>query len=94
MTKFDAIFAVLQATGVRYVVVGGVALQALTDSGFKPNIPVKIPDFADPITREQWIRDKGMTVFQMYNDQTRMTVDIKMLEKRREYLDEAGDSQR
>jgi len=26
MTQFDTIFAVLQATGVRYVVVGGVAV--------------------------------------------------------------------
>jgi predicted nucleotidyltransferase len=103
MTEFDTIFAVLQATGVRYVVVGGLAvnlhgyqrftkdidlvielvpdralkvLQALEAVGYKPNLPVKLADFADPVIREGWIRDKGMMVFQMYSDQTRMSVDI------------------
>ena len=73
MTQFDTIFAVLQTTGVRYVVVGGVAvnlhgfqrftkdidlvielapdralkaLQALEGIGYKPNVPVKVADFA------------------------------------------------
>jgi hypothetical protein len=103
VTQFDTIFAVLQTTGVRYVVVGGVAvnlhgyqrftkdidlvielvpdralkaLQALEAIGYKPNIPVKLADFADPMIREAWIRDKGMMVFQMYSDQTRMSIDI------------------
>jgi predicted nucleotidyltransferase len=103
VTQFDTIFAVLQTTGVRYVVVGGVAvnlhgyqrftkdidlvidlvpdralkaLQALEAIGYKPNVPVKLADFADPIIREGWIRDKGMMVFQIYNDQTRMSIDI------------------
>jgi predicted nucleotidyltransferase len=103
MTQFDPIFAALQATGVRYVVVGGVAvnlhgyqrftkdidlvielvpqqtlkaLEALQAIGFKPNVPVKLADFADPAIREGWIRDKGMVVFQMYSDRSRMTVDI------------------
>ena len=34
--------------------------------GYKPNVPVKLSDFADPTIRERWIRDKGMMVFQMY----------------------------
>lgn len=103
MTHFDAIFTALQATGTRYVVVGGVAvnlhgyqrftkdidlvielvpdralkaLEALRTIGYKPNVPVKLADFADPTIREGWIRDKGMTVFQMYSDQTRLSVDI------------------
>jgi len=103
VTQFDTIFAVLQTTGVRYVVVGGVAVnlhgyqrftkdvdlvvelvpdralkarQALEAAGYKPNMPVKLADFADPAIREGWIRDKGMMVFQMYNDQTRMSIDI------------------
>jgi predicted nucleotidyltransferase len=102
-TQFDTIFAVLQRTGVRYVVVGGVAvnlhgyqrftkhvdlvielvadralkvLQALEAIGYKPTVPVKLTDFADPDIRAVWIRDKGMTVFQMYSDQTRMSIDI------------------
>jgi len=103
VTQFDTIFAVLQTTGVRYVVVGGVAvnlhgfqrftkdidlvielapdpalkaLQALEGIGYKPNVPVKVADFADPAIREGWIRDKGMMVFQMYSDQSRMSIDI------------------
>jgi Nucleotidyl transferase AbiEii toxin, Type IV TA system len=103
VTQFDTIFALLQTTGVRYVVVGGVAvnlhgfqrftkdidlvielvpdrtlkaLQALEAIGYKPNLPVKLAEFADPAIREGWIRDKGMTVFQLYSDQTRMSIDI------------------
>jgi hypothetical protein len=103
VTQFDTIFAVLQTTGVRYVVVGGVAvnlhghqrftkdidlvielvpdralkaLKALEGIGYKPNVPVKLTDFADPAIREGWIRDKGMMVFQMYSDQTRLSIDI------------------
>lgn len=103
MNQFDSIFAALQATGVRYVVVGGVAvnlhgyqrftkdldlvielvpdqalkaLEALKAIGYKPNVPVKLADFADPVIREGWIRDKGMLVFQMYSDRARMSIDI------------------
>jgi hypothetical protein len=52
------------------------ALQALEAIGYKPNVPVKLADFADPVIREGWIRDKGMMVFQMYSDQTRVSIDI------------------
>lgn len=103
MTQFDPILAALQATGVRYVVVGGVAvnlhgyqrftkdldlvielvpdqvlkaLEALAAIGYKPNVPVKLSDFANPSIREGWIRDKGMMVFQMYSDNARMSIDI------------------
>jgi hypothetical protein len=103
MTQFEAIFAALQATGARYVVVGGVAvnlhgyqrftkdvdlvvelvpdqalrvLGALQSLGFRPNIPVKVTDFADPAIRDSWVRDKGMMVFQMFSDTSRVTVDI------------------
>jgi hypothetical protein len=103
VTHFDAIFTALQATGVRYVVVGGVAvnlhgyqrftkdidlvielvpdqtlkaLEALRAIGYRPNLPVKLADFADPAVREAWVRDKGMTVFQIYSDQTRLSIDV------------------
>ncbi len=103
MTQFDLVFAALHATGVRYVVVGGVAvnlhgyqrftkdidlvielaperairiLEALSGLGYKPNVPVRLSDFADPAIREGWIRDKGMMVFQMYSDKVRATIDI------------------
>jgi hypothetical protein len=103
MTQFEAIFAALQATGARYVVVGGVAvnlhgyqrftkdvdlvvelipdqtlhvLEALQSLGFRPNIPVKVTDFANPAIRESWVREKGMMVFQLFSDTSRVTVDI------------------
>jgi hypothetical protein len=52
------------------------ALRALQTLGYKPNIPVKAIEFADPEIRACWIRDKGMMVFQMYSDRSRVTVDI------------------
>ena len=103
MTQFDPIFETLQATGVRYVVVGGVAvnlhgyqrftkdidlvvelvpdgvlkaLEALVALGYKPSLPVTVADFANPATREGWIRDKGMMVFQLYSDANRLSIDI------------------
>jgi hypothetical protein len=103
MTSFEAIFAALQATGARYVVVGGVAvnlhgyqrftkdvdlvvelipdqtlrvLQALESLGFRPSIPVRTADFANPDIRESWVSEKGMMVFQMFSDTSRVTVDI------------------
>jgi Nucleotidyl transferase AbiEii toxin, Type IV TA system len=103
MTQFDRILAALQASHVRYVIVGGVAvnlhgyqrftkdidlvielvpdqtikvLESLAAIGYKPNIPVKMVDFADPTIRKAWVRDKGMVVFQLYSDESRVTVDI------------------
>jgi hypothetical protein len=103
VNPFNPVFEALQATGVRYVVVGGVAvnlhghqrftkdldvvielvpdqalkaLEALSSIGYAPRVPVKLTDFADTETRESWIRDKGMVVFQMYNDQVHFTVDV------------------
>jgi hypothetical protein len=100
---FDTIFSALQSTGVRYVVVGGVAvnlhgyqrftkdvdlvielipeqalkaLEALHSVGYSPRLPVKLADFANTAMRESWARDKGMMVFQMYNDRIHQTVDI------------------
>jgi len=35
--------------------------------GFKPNVPVKIEDFANPLKREKWIKEKNMKVFSVYN---------------------------
>jgi hypothetical protein len=47
-----------------------VALQLL---GYRPSVPVAAADFADPVTRESWIRDKGMVVFQLISDSHRDT---------------------
>jgi hypothetical protein len=103
VTQFDAIFSALQATGVRYVVVGGVAvnlhgyqrftqdidlvielvpdralraLEALAALGYRPSLPLKIADFANPLVRAGWIRDRAMTVFQMYSEQSRLSIDV------------------
>ena len=42
------------------------ALLALQSHGFVPLLPVPILDFADPTIRKQWIDEKGMVVFQLY----------------------------
>ena len=89
---FERLFATLNETGVRYVVVGGVAavmhgharltadvdlvvdlapdparriVDALTELGLSPSVPVKATDFADPSIRESWTTEKGMVVFPM-----------------------------
>jgi hypothetical protein len=103
VTTLDLIFSALESTGVRYVVVGGVAvnlhgylrftadidlvvelipdqtlkaLEALQKIGYFPRLPVKVTDFANPAIRQSWIRDKGMMVFQLYNDQVHQGVDV------------------
>jgi plastocyanin domain-containing protein len=35
--------------------------------GWKPKIPVKLKQFADPKQRNSWIKEKGMKAFNMYN---------------------------
>lgn len=35
--------------------------------GLKPKVPVKLDDFIDSEKRESWIKDKGMTVFNLYD---------------------------
>jgi hypothetical protein len=89
-----AIVEALNAAGVRYLVVGGLAvvahgyvrftadldlvldmspenLRAATDAldglGYRPRAPVPIRDFADAAKREEWIREKGLTVFSMWS---------------------------
>lgn len=47
------------------------ALQALTAIGYRPKIPVAATDFADPKKREEWVREKGMVVFQLISDRFR-----------------------
>jgi predicted nucleotidyltransferase len=53
------------------------ALAALGALGYRPTIPVRAEQFADPAQRETWARDKGMQVFQLWSDQHRETpIDI------------------
>lgn len=35
--------------------------------GYKPKVPVKAIEFADPAKREEWISKKGMKVFSFYH---------------------------
>lgn len=44
------------------------AVDALTGLGYRPVAPVPAAQFAEPNIRRQWIKDKGMLVFQMRTD--------------------------
>lgn len=49
------------------------ALGALATLGYRPLLPVSAAQFADQATRETWVRDKGMQVFQLWSDAHRET---------------------
>src|SRR6185503_15067420 len=40
-------------------------VQALSELGYRPRAPVSAAQFADPATRESWIKEKGLTVFSL-----------------------------
>lgn len=44
------------------------AMQALESLGYRPTLPVQTRQFADAESRDAWIRDKNMVVFQMHSD--------------------------
>ncbi len=94
MPIFDPVFSALNKAGVRYVVVGGLAvvlhgyarltadvdivldlepaqtkkaMRALKKLGLKARAPVDPEAFADPVQRESWVINKGMTVFSLYS---------------------------
>jgi Uncharacterised nucleotidyltransferase len=95
LASFEAIARALEGAGVRYLVAGGLAvnahgylrftkdvdlvvqldpenlrraLSALKSLGYRPAIPVTVEQFADATQREQWLREKGMQVFQLWSD--------------------------
>lgn len=49
------------------------ALGKLESLGYRPLAPVAARDFADPATREAWVRDKRMVVFQLHSELHRET---------------------
>ncbi len=50
---------------------------ALEEIGYRPLVPVTAAQFADPARRNEWIRDKGMTVLNFWSDRHRDTpVDV------------------
>ncbi len=88
--EIEAVLDALNRAGVRYLVVGGVAvvlhghlrttadldlvialepdnvrraMRALGNLQYRPRAPVSAEAFADPETRERWIREKGLAVF-------------------------------
>ncbi len=104
MSSLQTICRALNDAGVKYLVVGGVAvnahgyiratqdldlvialsesnariaMQALSQLGYRPRVPVEAQEFADPVLRRSWIEEKGMVVFSMFNDSMpETTVDV------------------
>jgi hypothetical protein len=44
------------------------AIESLRSIGYRPRAPVPFDDFADADKRNQWAREKNMTVFSLYSD--------------------------
>ncbi|MBU0500420.1 MAG: hypothetical protein KJ558_14150 [Gammaproteobacteria bacterium] len=95
LKSLETIFRKLNEAGVRYLIAGGLAVNAhgylrftkdldvvlelapeninkaldtLDGLGYRPIIPVNPRQFADPAQRANWIREKGMQVFQLWSD--------------------------
>lgn len=91
-----AVFKALNDEGVRFLLAGGLAVNAhgvlrftadidlvvqlvaeniarafaaMERVGYRPIVPVSAESFADPRTRESWIRDKGMRVLRFHSDE-------------------------
>ena len=74
-------------------------VDALTELGLSPNVPVKAADFADPSIRESWVTEKRMMVFSMIDRRnpmravdpfTRHPVDFDALWSRADVIDLNG----
>jgi hypothetical protein len=102
--SFDSLVRALDEAGVRYLVAGGLAVnahgylrftrdvdlvlqlgrenilsafRALERIGYRPLVPVSATDFANEVKRNEWIRDKGMTVLNFWSESHRETpVDV------------------
>lgn len=42
-------------------------MEALANIGFVPRLPVEMADFADPRKRQEWIEQRNMLVFQLWD---------------------------
>jgi len=94
LIKFQKLFSTLNKIKVRYLVVGGIAvnlygieratadidlivdleennlkkfLKAIKEIGLKPKVPVKLEDFSSKEKRKEWIKEKGMIVFSLFD---------------------------
>ena|SRR3989338_1124132 len=56
----DIIVSLIPANVARFA-------SAMEELGYRPKVPVKAIEFADPKKRLSWIKDKGMKVFSFYN---------------------------
>jgi predicted nucleotidyltransferase len=92
--QIEEILGALNRAGVRYLVVGGVAvvlhghlrttadldlviqlqrenvlraMRALDELEYRPRAPVPAEAFADSGLRQQWIREKGLSVFSLWS---------------------------
>ena len=57
------------------------AFRAFAGLGYQPRVPITAEQFADPVLRASWIRDKGMKVLQFASDAHRETpIDVFVIE--------------
>jgi hypothetical protein len=42
-------------------------LKLVEELGYRPKIPVRLEEFADPMKRKEWIETKGMRVFSLHH---------------------------
>jgi len=95
LASFEAIVRALNDVKVRYLVAGGLAVNAhgylrftkdvdfvlhlvpdniqrafsaLGSLGYRPSVPITAEQFADAELRQGWIREKNMTVLQLWSD--------------------------
>ena len=94
LERYADVFRALDNAGVRYVVVGGLAvvlrghprmtvdldvvvdlapgpaeraMDALSSLGLLPRLPVAARDFANPELRQQWVTQRHLQVFSLYD---------------------------
>lgn len=100
-STLEAVFRALEGHGVRFLVAGGVAVNAhgyrrlthdldlvlamdrpnilaafaaLSELGYRPQLPLKAEDVADEGTRASWIRDRNLQVLTLVSDEHPDTV--------------------
>jgi len=44
-------------------------VEVMKELGFRPKVPVKLEELASKEMREEWVREKGMKVFSLYDPQ-------------------------
>ncbi len=50
------------------------AIRALQTLGYRPRVPVRFEEYADPAARELWMREKNMKVFSVWSPEHQATV--------------------